>query len=170
MHTPDHTQEKIKPLQELQTIVTELKRQGKRIVFANGCFDLLHVGHIRYLRAAKTLGDVLIVAVNSDASVRKLKGAGRPIIPETERLEILAAISYIDYLLLFDAPDVRHILQSLQPHIQAKGTDYTLDSIPEREVVLGYGGELAIVGDPKEHSSTQLLEYIAHWQYRRSSV
>ncbi|RMF93107.1 MAG: D-glycero-beta-D-manno-heptose 1-phosphate adenylyltransferase [Nitrospinota bacterium] len=153
--------EKIQTLPALRTIVAERRRRGERVVLANGCFDLLHVGHIRYLREARSLGDLLIVAVNSDASVRRLKGEGRPIIPEGERLEILAAITYIDYLLLFDEPDVRRILLELKPDIQVKGTDYTVETIPEREVVLGYGGRLAIAGDPKDHSSTALLERIA---------
>jgi rfaE bifunctional protein nucleotidyltransferase chain/domain len=161
--------DKIKTLDELCIIVAAQKRQGKRVIFANGCFDLLHVGHIRYLRAARALGDLLIVAVNSDASVRTLKGAGRPLIPEAERLEILAAITDIDYLLLFDELDVRRLLLYLQPDIQTKGTDYTLETIPEREVVLSYGGSLAVVGDPKDHSSTTLLERISQLCHTRNN-
>lgn len=123
----------------------------------NGCFDLLHVGHVRYLRAAKKLGGKLVVAVNSDASVRILKGSGRPRIPEQERAEILAALADVDAVTIFDAPDVRELIRMLRPDVHAKGTDYTAESVPERDVVLACGGRVEIVGDPKDHSTTDLL-------------
>jgi rfaE bifunctional protein nucleotidyltransferase chain/domain len=138
----------------LQTTIEELKRSGKKIIFANGCFDILHVGHIRYLQEAKTLGDVLVVAVNDDASMRALKGEGHPYMPEDERLEILAALRCIDYLTLFSENTVDNLLLQLKPDVQAKGTDYTKETVPERETVLSYGGEIAITGDKKTHSSS----------------
>jgi D-glycero-beta-D-manno-heptose 1-phosphate adenylyltransferase len=132
-------------------------RAGERITLANGCFDLLHVGHIRYLQAAKDLGGKLVVAVNSDYSVRALKGISRPIMPEGERAEILAALSSVDAVVIFTEPDVRALIREIQPDIQAKGTDYTADSVPERDVVTSYGGRVAIVGDPKDHSATEII-------------
>ena len=130
---------------------------GEKIVLTNGCFDLLHVGHIRYFRAAKDLGGKLIVAVNSDASVRKLKGEGRPRIQEQERAEVLAALQDVDAVTIFDAPDVRELVRLLRPDVHAKGTDYTEENVPERDVVIACGGRVAIVGDPKDHSTTELL-------------
>lgn len=130
---------------------------GDKIILTNGCFDLLHVGHIRYLRAAKELGGRVIVAVNSDASARALKGEGRPRVPGNERAEILAALSDVDAVTVFDAPDVTELIRLLRPDIHAKGTDYTEQNVPEREVVIACGGRVAIVGDPKEHSTTDLL-------------
>ncbi len=138
----------------------ELKRDGKRIVLANGCFDVLHVGHIRYLHGAKREGDVLLVAVNSDKSIARLEKANRPVMPEGERVEILEALEMIDYLTLFDEPTVDSLLRKLKPHVHAKGTDYTKENVPERETVLSYGGEIAIVGDPKDHSSSGIIEKI----------
>jgi rfaE bifunctional protein nucleotidyltransferase chain/domain len=135
---------------------------GEKIILTNGCFDLLHVGHVRYLRAAKELGGRLIVAVNSDASTRALKGEGRPRVPGEERAEILAALSDVDAVTVFDAPDVTDLVRLLRPDIHAKGTDYTADSVPERDVVIACGGRVAIVGDPKDHSTTQLLR--RQWQ------
>jgi rfaE bifunctional protein nucleotidyltransferase chain/domain len=135
---------------------------GEKIILTNGCFDLLHVGHVRYLRAAKELGGRLIVAVNSDASTRALKGEGRPRVPGEERAEILAALSDVDAVTVFDAPDVTELVRLLRPDIHAKGTDYTADSVPERDVVIACGGRVAIVGDPKDHSTTQLLR--RQWQ------
>jgi len=123
----------------------------------NGCFDLLHVGHVRYLRAAKDLGGKLIVAVNSDASTRALKGENRPRVPEDERAELLAALADVDAVTVFDAPDVKEIIRVLRPDIHAKGTDYTADTVPERDVVLACGGRVEIVGDPKNHSTTEQL-------------
>jgi rfaE bifunctional protein nucleotidyltransferase chain/domain len=130
---------------------------GRTIVLANGAFDLLHVGHVRYLEAAKALGDVLVVAVNSDASVRAAKGAGRPIVPQAERLELVAALRCVDHVLLFDEPDVRAVIAWLKPHVHAKGTDYTADTVPERADVEAYGGRVVICGDPKDHSTTSLV-------------
>ncbi|MGZ4854460.1 MAG: adenylyltransferase/cytidyltransferase family protein [Candidatus Angelobacter sp.] len=128
----------------------------------NGCFDLLHVGHVRYLRAAKQLGGRLIVAVNSDASTRALKGEGRPRVPGEERAELLAALSDVDAVTIFDAPDVTELIRLLRPDIHAKGTDYTAEGVPERDVVIACGGRVAIVGDPKDHSTTDLLR--RQWQ------
>ena len=128
------------------------------VVFANGCFDPLHVGHVRYLEGAKALGDVLIVGVNSDQQVHRMKGAGRPLISQDQRAEIVASLSAVDLVTIFDEPTVEGLLLELQPDIHAKGTDYTEDTVPERDVVRSYGGKVAIVGDPKEHSSTDLIE------------
>jgi rfaE bifunctional protein nucleotidyltransferase chain/domain len=136
----------------------ELKAGGKRIVFANGCFDVIHVGHIRYLRGAKQVGDVLVVAVNSDSSIVRLGKVKRPIMPEMERVEIVESLEMVDYVTLFDEPTADTLLLKLKPHVQAKGTDYTEENVPERETVLSYGGEIAIVGDPKDHSSTAIIE------------
>lgn len=130
---------------------------GDKIILTNGCFDLLHVGHVRYLHAAKQLGGRLIVAVNSDASTRSLKGEGRPRVPGEERAEILAALSDVDAVTLFDALDVTELIRLLRPDIHAKGTDYTEENVPERDVVIACGGRVAIVGDPKDHSTTDLL-------------
>ncbi|MBW2056312.1 MAG: adenylyltransferase/cytidyltransferase family protein [Deltaproteobacteria bacterium] len=146
--------------EDLLKIVDRLKSRGKRIVLTNGCFDLLHVGHIRCLRGAKELGDVLIVAVNSDESMRKLKRAGRPIMPEGERVEILEALECVDYITLFSEEKVDRLLLALKPHVHAKGTDYTEETVPERDAVLSYGGEIAIVGDSKSHSTTELIRSI----------
>lgn len=142
----------------LRRQVEEWTKAGERIVLANGCFDVLHVGHIRYLHAAKQLADRLIVAVNADATVRQLKGEGRPLAPATERAEVLAALADVDAVVIFDEPDVRPLIRELHPDIHAKGTDYTEQSVPEREEVLAYGGRVAIVGDPKDHSSTAFIE------------
>ncbi|HUG36762.1 MAG TPA: adenylyltransferase/cytidyltransferase family protein [Candidatus Limnocylindrales bacterium] len=133
---------------------------GKRLVLANGCFDLLHVGHVRYLEGAKALGDVLLVAINSDASVRRLKGAGRPIMTAADRAEILAALTPVDAVVVFDDDTVDGLVARLRPHVHAKGTDYTEDSVPERESVRAAGGRVAIAGDPKDHSSRDLIATI----------
>jgi D-glycero-beta-D-manno-heptose 1-phosphate adenylyltransferase len=137
--------------------VRRWRSAGEKIILTNGCFDLLHVGHVRYFRAAKALGGKVIVAVNSDNSVRALKGAGRPRIPEQERAEILAALEDVDAVTVFDAPDVRELIRLLRPDVHAKGTDYTEESVPERDLVIACGGRVAIVGDPKDHSTTELL-------------
>jgi D-glycero-beta-D-manno-heptose 1-phosphate adenylyltransferase len=158
MHT--HPPDKIKTIAEIQESIEALRAAGRKIVFANGCFDLLHVGHIRYLQKARALGDVLILGINSDASVSVLKGKGRPLQPEAERAEILAALECVDYVLLFDALTVDDILRELQPDIHAKGTDYTEESIPERDTVLSYGGQVAIAGDPKDHATRDLIKTI----------
>jgi len=138
--------------------VRQWRSAGDKIILTNGCFDLLHVGHVRYLRAAKQLGGRLIVAVNSDASTRTLKGEGRPRVPGDERAEILAALSDVDAVTVFDALDVTELIRLLRPDIHAKGTDYTEQNVPERDVVIACGGRVAIVGDPKAHSTTDLLK------------
>jgi rfaE bifunctional protein nucleotidyltransferase chain/domain len=142
---------------DLQAQVAEWRRSGEQIVLANGCFDLLHVGHVRYLQGAKALGGRLIVGMNSDASVRLLKGEGRPLMPAEERAEIISALSDVDAVVIFDEPDVRGLIRELHPDVQAKGTDYTRESVPERDEVLAYGGRVEIVGDPKDHSTTNFL-------------
>ncbi len=146
--------EKVVSADALAEIVSELREQGRRIVFANGCFDILHVGHIRYLKEARALGDALIVAVNNDTSARTLKGADRPWMSQEDRLEILSALSCVDYLVLFGDNDVSRLLRLFKPDVHAKGTDYTVDTVPERDVVQEYGGQTAITGDPKTRSST----------------
>ncbi|HEX8146948.1 MAG TPA: adenylyltransferase/cytidyltransferase family protein [Pyrinomonadaceae bacterium] len=133
------------------------RKGGARVVFANGCFDLLHVGHVRYLEAAKGLGDLLVVGINSDEQVRRLKGGGRPFVPERERAEVIASLRAVDYVTVFQEPTVTELLLALRPDIHAKGTDYTEDSVPERDVVRSFGGRVQIVGDPKDHSSTDML-------------
>src|SRR5580658_3724335 len=148
---------KILERQQLRTCVEEWRRAGERIVLANGNFDLLHVGHVRYLRGAKELGGKLVVAVNSDASVRALKGEGRPIMPEAERAEIVAALADVDAVVIFPELDVRALIREIRPDIQAKGTDYTADSVPERDTVTEYGGRVEIVGDSKDHSTSEII-------------
>jgi rfaE bifunctional protein nucleotidyltransferase chain/domain len=136
-----------------------IERQRKRkIVLANGCFDFFHVGHIRYLAGAKALGDCLIVAVNSDEQVRKLKGQNRPLMPERERAEIISALKFVDYVTIFAEPTVEELIRAIRPDFHAKGTDYTTNTVPEREIVRELGGQVAIVGDPKNHSSTDLIK------------
>jgi D-glycero-beta-D-manno-heptose 1-phosphate adenylyltransferase len=148
---------KILSREQLRSRAEQWRRDGARITLANGNFDLLHVGHIRYLHAAKGLGGKLVVAINSDQSVRALKGEGRPIIPEAERAEIVAALADVDAVVIFAEPDVRAIIREIRPEIHAKGTDYTADSVPERDVVTEYGGRVAIVGDPKDHSTSEII-------------
>lgn len=144
---------------ELQKQVAQWRAEGDTIVLANGCFDLVHVGHIRYLRAAKELAPRtrLVVGLNSDQSARKLKGEGRPHTPQRERAEVLAALGDVDAVVIFDEPDVRALVREIRPDIHAKGTDYTVESVPERDVVIACGGRVAIVGDPKNHSSSEIL-------------
>ena len=137
--------------------VQEARSAGARIVFANGCFDVLHVGHVRYLAGARDLGDVLVVGINSDAQVEQLKGAGRPIMRAAERAEIVAALESVTYVTIFDEPTVEQLLLTLKPDVHAKGTDYTEETVPERAVVRSYGGRVAIVGDPKDHSTSEIL-------------
>jgi len=137
--------------------VADWRRTGDSITLANGAFDLLHVGHVRYLRAARALGGRLIVAVNSDESVRALKGAGRPLMPAAERAEILAALADVDAVVIFPEANVEALIREIRPDIHAKGTDYTADSVPEREEVLRSGGRVVIVGDPKNHSSSHII-------------
>ena len=142
---------------ELIRAVRRDRAGGQSIAFANGCFDLLHVGHVRYLSGAKALGGRLVVAINSDSSVRKLKGAGRPLMPAEERAEILSAMEDVDAVVVFDEPDVRALVREIHPDVQAKGTDYTRENVPERDEVLAYGGRVEIVGDPKDHSTSEFL-------------
>jgi D-glycero-beta-D-manno-heptose 1-phosphate adenylyltransferase len=145
-------------LDELERVIARPRADGATVALANGCFDVLHVGHVRYLKGAGALADVLVVAVNGDAAVRSLKGEGRPIMPAAERAELVAAISGVDYVTIFDTLTVEPVLRALRPDVHAKGTDYTVDSVPERAVVAEYGGRVAIVGDPKDHSTTAYLE------------
>ena len=146
---------------DLLARVGDARQAGRSIAFANGCFDLLHVGHVRYLAAAAQQADELIVAINDDESVRRLKGSGRPILPAADRAELLAALRFVDYVVIFPEPTVGPLLEAIRPDVHCKGTDYTLDSVPEREVVRSYGGRIAIVGDPKDHSTRDLLARIA---------
>jgi rfaE bifunctional protein nucleotidyltransferase chain/domain len=152
-----NTRSKILSRSELRQRVEEWRRAGERITLANGNFDLLHVGHVRYLRGAKALGGKLVVAINSDDSVRTLKGEGRPVMPERERAEIVAALADVDAVVVFPEPDVRAIIREIRPDVQAKGTDYTADSVPERDTVAECGGRVEIVGDPKNHSTSEIL-------------
>jgi rfaE bifunctional protein nucleotidyltransferase chain/domain len=153
--------EKVLSISELLMVVASARQRGQRIILANGCFDLLHVGHIRYLQAARGLGDLLIVAINSDLSVRTLKGANRPLMPASERAEIIAALACVDYVIVFDSLTVTEVLLALKPDVHAKGTDYTVDTVPEREIVAAYGGCVAIVGDEKNHSTSAILLQLA---------
>jgi rfaE bifunctional protein nucleotidyltransferase chain/domain len=146
---------------ELQQIAATERAAGRTLAFANGCFDVLHVGHVRYLEAARAEGDRLIVAVNDDRSVEALKGAGRPILSADARAELVAALRPVDYVVIFSEPTVERLLRQLQPDVHCKGTDYTVDTVPERDVVRAYGGRIAIVGDPKDHSTRDLLDRIA---------
>jgi rfaE bifunctional protein nucleotidyltransferase chain/domain len=142
---------------ELRERVEQWRRAGEPIILANGNFDLLHVGHVRYLRGAKALGGTLVVAINSDESVRALKGDGRPVTPAEERAEIVAALADVDAVVIFPELDVRALIREIHPDIQAKGTDYTEESVPERDAVAEYGGRVAIVGDPKDHSTSATI-------------
>jgi rfaE bifunctional protein nucleotidyltransferase chain/domain len=152
---------KIYSLDELTTIIEKHKEAGDRIVLANGCFDLIHVGHIRYLKESKNQGDILVVALNSDASVRRLKGRGRPILQEKERGEIIASFYFVDYVTFFGEDKVEKILTALKPHVHAKGSDYSVDTVPERETVKNYGGKIAITGGPKVKSTSEVIQEIA---------
>lgn len=145
---------------DLSERVKAARAQGASIVFANGCFDVLHVGHVRYLASARALGDLLIVGVNSDEQVAIQKGEGRPILPANERAEIVASLDSVDYVTVFNEPTVEQLLLTLKPDIHAKGTDYTEETVPERDVVRSYGGRVAIVGDPKDHSTSSLLNRV----------
>jgi rfaE bifunctional protein nucleotidyltransferase chain/domain len=149
--------QKIVSRDELRRRVANWRRGGDRITLANGCFDLLHVGHVRYLHAARELGGKLIVAVNADASVRALKGEGRPVMPAEERAEILASLADVDAVIIFAENDVRAIIREIRPDFHAKGTDYTPDTVPERDEVEACGGRVVIVGDPKNHSATEII-------------
>jgi rfaE bifunctional protein nucleotidyltransferase chain/domain len=142
---------------DLRRQVAQWRRDGHQIILANGAFDLLHVGHVRYLRAAKEIGGKLVVAVNSDESVRALKGEGRPLMPAEERAEILSALADVDAVVIFPERDVRAIIQEIRPDIHAKGTDYTPESVPEADIVESCGGQVQIVGDPKDHSTSEII-------------
>jgi rfaE bifunctional protein nucleotidyltransferase chain/domain len=143
---------------ELAHVTAEIRERGQKIAFANGVFDVLHVGHIRYLQEAARLADVLVVAVNSDRSVREIKGEGRPVMPERERAELVSAIRGVSFVTIFDESSPVRLLSQLKPDFHCKGTDYTIDSVPEAEVVRGYGGRVVITGDPKDHSTSAILE------------
>ena len=143
---------------ELLEVVAEARETGAKVIFANGCFDVLHVGHVRYLEGARALGDILVVGVNSDEQVAIQKGPGRPILPDIERAELIASLESVNYVTIFDEPTVENLLLALKPDVHAKGTDYTVDTVPEREVVRSYGGQVAIVGDPKDHSTSEILK------------
>jgi rfaE bifunctional protein nucleotidyltransferase chain/domain len=146
---------------ELVERVAADRAAGRRVAFANGCFDVLHVGHIRYLQGAAAEGDRLVVAVNDDESTRELKGEGRPILAAAARAELVAAVRGVDYVVLFREPTVTRLLELLKPDVHCKGTDYTVETVPERDVVRAYGGRIAIVGDPKDHSTRELLAKIS---------
>lgn len=151
---------RIVSLAELQTAIAAERAAGKTIALANGVFDLLHVGHVRYLHGARAEADCLVVAVNDDESVRMLKGPGRPIMPASDRAELVAALRGVDYVVLFGGRTVEPVLRAIKPDVHCKGTDYTVDTVPERDVVAGYGGRTAIVGDPKDHSTRDLVARI----------
>jgi rfaE bifunctional protein nucleotidyltransferase chain/domain len=156
---------KIVNREEATQILSRIREKGSRVVLTNGCFDLLHVGHIRYLLGAREKGEYLLVAVNSDSSVRALKGSGRPIVPERERIEIIGALECVDWVVLFEEPTVDKLLEELRPAIHAKGTDYTEQTVPELDTVRSYGGRVAIVGDPKDHSSGDLIQRVVDLEH-----
>lgn len=146
---------------DLTAAISKLRSNDATIVLANGCFDLFHVGHVRYLQGAKALGDVLVVGVNSDRQTKQLKGKGRPFMPENERAEIVAALGCVDLVTIFDEPSVEQLIRTIRPDIHAKGTDYTFETVPERNIIREVGGRVAIVGDPKDHSSTELISKVS---------
>jgi len=160
--------QKIVSRAELQHRVAAWRTAGDRVTLANGCFDVLHVGHVRYLHAARELGGKLIVAVNADVSVRALKGEGRPVMPADERAEILASLSDVDAVVIFPEKDVRAIIREIHPDFHAKGTDYTAESVPERDEVEACGGRVVIVGDPKDHSATEIIRSQARLRLQKS--
>ena len=151
---------KIGTLQDVERLVGEARSAGRSVALANGCFDVLHVGHVRYLAGARAEADVLVVGINGDASVRRLKGEGRPVMPEGDRALVVAALSSVDHVVIFPEDDVSRLLLALRPDVHCKGTDYTPETVPERAVVLSYGGRIAIVGDPKHHDTRRVLERI----------
>lgn len=153
--------EKIVTREVLRNLASDAERAGKKVVFANGCFDMLHVGHIRYLAGARKEGDILVVGVNSDSSVAPLKGEGRPVLNENARAELVAALLPVDYVVIFSEPNVESLLAEIHPSVHAKGTDYTKETVPERETAARLGIRVAIVGDPKDHSTRDLLARIA---------
>ena len=151
---------RVATLETILDAIASAREDGATVVLTNGAFDMLHVGHLRYLQGASELGDIVIAAVNSDSSVKLSKGPKRPVIPGHERAELVSALDVVDWVFLFDEPTVAEIIQKLRPNIHAKGTDYTPEDIPERTVVETYGGRVAIVGDPKNHSTTTLVEQL----------
>lgn len=161
---------KIIPKSEVVALGERLRREGRVIVFANGCFDLLHVGHVRFLSDARKQGDVLIVGINSDSTVRALKGSGRPLMGENARAELVAAVEFVDYVVIFDGVTAEDVLRDLRPHIQCKGTDYTETSVPEKRVVEALGGSVRIAGDPKTHSTREILAEIKKRFQKRGSA
>ncbi len=156
----------IHSIEALKGIIEGERSKGKKIIFGNGCFDLLHVGHIRYLKAAKALGDMLVIGVNDDESLVSLGKRQSVITPLEERIEILAALESVDYIIAFKEPTVERLLRELKPHVHAKGTDYTVETVPEREIVRAYGGEVAIVGDEKSHSTRDIIELVRRMEPR----
>jgi D-glycero-beta-D-manno-heptose 1-phosphate adenylyltransferase len=149
--------DKVAPLEAVSGRVKAARRQGRTVALANGCFDVLHVGHVRYLEGARAEADVLVVGVNGDASVRRLKGEGRPVMPAGDRTVLVAALRAVDHVVVFEEDDVTRLLLELQPDVHCKGTDYTSETVPERDVVRSFGGRVAIVGDPKDHDTSALL-------------
>ncbi|MEP6946969.1 MAG: adenylyltransferase/cytidyltransferase family protein [Acidobacteriota bacterium] len=147
---------------ELIEALSDFRSNGRLIVLANGCFDLFHVGHVRYLLGAREIGDTLVVGVNSDEQARRLKGEGRPVVPENERAELVASLRSVDFVTIFREPTVTELILAVRPDIHAKGTDYTVETVPERDTIASIGGRVAIVGDPKDHSSTDLIA-TARW-------
>ncbi len=143
--------------EDLLLTLTRARANGATVVLANGCFDLFHVGHVRYLEGAKAIGGILVVGINSDRQTKELKGEGRPFIPENERAEIVSAMRCVDLVTIFDEPTVEQLIRAIRPNIHAKGTDYSAETVPERDIIREVGGEVAIVGDPKDHSSTELI-------------
>jgi rfaE bifunctional protein nucleotidyltransferase chain/domain len=155
-----NTRDKILTREALRALLEQHRTDGQRVVLANGIFDVLHVGHVRYLEGAKREGDLLVVAVNSDASATRLKGPGRPILDQEARAQLVAALAVVDYVTIFSEPTVEPLLEALRPDVHAKGTDYTADTVPEREAARRIGARVAIVGDPKQHSTTELLAQV----------
>ena len=155
--TPRPAREKIGTLDDASRMVADARAQGQTVALANGCFDLIHVGHVRYLAGAKAEADLLVVGVNGDSSVARLKGSGRPLLPAPDRALLVAALRSVDQVVVFEEDDVTRLLLALRPDVHCKGTDYTVDTVPEREVVRSYGGRVAIVGDPKDHDTRRLI-------------
>jgi len=152
------SKDKIGSLDEVRAAVLSARAAGRSVALANGCFDILHVGHVRYLTGARREADLLVVGINGDASVRRLKGAGRPVMPAAERARLVAGLRSVDHVVVFEADDVRELLEKLRPDVHCKGTDYTAETVPERDIARSVGARVAIVGDPKDHDTRQLIE------------
>ena len=152
---------KLQTLTRLRSILKEARKNGRKIVLANGCFDLVHVGHVRYLQGAKKQGDILVLALNSDRSIRKLKGPGRPVLSQEERVEVLSSFACVDYLILFDEPNVEKLLEALRPDVHVKGSDYTRETVPEKDTARRVGAEVAIAGGPKVRNTRDIIRAIA---------